>query len=155
MSVKRWLSDNAVGLASLSVASVGFVSSVACGVGSAFNAHPLAMGVYTAALVLAGGAVGWTARSLRERAKCRLEWLSPSEAKAAYDLLVLGDPLKVGDNLDAVFMSIKGGRGVFECSTEGEMIPTAVYTLTPKWRAFLSRHVGDLRDLAEHDVTSS
>ena len=90
-----------------------------------------------------------------ERSKCRLEWLSPGEARAAYDLLVLGDPLEVGDHLDAVFMSIKGGRGVFECSTEGEMIPTAVYTLTPKWRAFLSRHVGDLRDLAEHAVTSS
>lgn len=155
MSVKRWLSDNAVELASLSIAAVGGVSSFACGIGAAFEAYPAQMGLYTVALAFAGGIVGWVARSSRERSKCRLELLSPGEARAAYDLLVLGDPLEVGDHLDAVFMSIKGGRGVFECSTEGEMIPTAVYTLTPKWRAFLSRHVGDLRDLAEHDVTSS
>ena len=154
MGVKSWLSDNAVGLASLSIAAVGGVSAFACGIGSAFEAYPVPMVLYTVALVLAGGVAGWSARSARERSKCRLEWLSPGEARAAYDLIVRGDLLEVGDHLDAVFMSIKGGRGVFECSTEGEMIPTAVYTLTPKWRAFLSRHVGDLRDLAEHDVTS-
>ena len=83
MGVKSWLSDNAVGLASLSIAAVGGVSAFACGIGSAFEAYPVPMVLYTVALVLAGGVAGWSARSARERSKCRLEWLSPGEARAA------------------------------------------------------------------------
>ena len=67
MNLRRWLADNAVGLASLAVSACGVASSFVCGIGLAFSEHPAPMAVYTASLLSAGVAAGWAARSAKGR----------------------------------------------------------------------------------------
>lgn len=144
VKLRKWLADNAVGLASLAVSACGVASSVVCGIGLAFSERPAQMTVYTAALLSAGVAAGWAARSVKGRSARRIAKLSPAEAIAAYELLTMGDPRPVGRHLDAVVMSLRHGRGVFECSMDGEILPSAIYSLTPSWRVFLKDHLDEL-----------
>ena len=144
MNIKRWLADNAVGLASLAVSACGIWSAAACGVGSLFEAEPLPMAVYTAAALAAGCAAGWAARAASDRSRSRISGLSAGEARAAYDLMTVGDPLPLGGNLDAVLMSVRDGRGVFTCSSDGVVDPFDLYSLTPSWRSFFRDHLDEL-----------
>ena len=61
-----WLRDNAVGLASLAVASAGFVWAWASGVADAFSGHEIELSIAAAAIFLLGHFAGWTVRGWRD-----------------------------------------------------------------------------------------